>query len=187
MTRRYADDDDERIVRDGEAVHVPLTMMDSMQKQVARDAKRRKTVQYDPQGRVRSTYEEEEEADAAFSDAQLAMHKPGYRTSTAVNDAAAHTAYDEYVRNLGDAWRSCDAQPMGALRYEPGREGQGCTINGAPGTLQRRGDWLVCVPTTNSNSDAVPRALDAVDAQRIRDAAWQEYCERTRNAWRTPA
>src|SRR5262249_42559543 len=64
--RRPVDDDvafDARgVIRDGFGLRVPMEFMDSIQRQVA-DAKRRKTVQYDPQGCVKSTFEEEVEED----------------------------------------------------------------------------------------------------------------------------
>jgi hypothetical protein len=151
--RRYEDDDD-RIVADGEAVHVPLMMMDSTQRAVATDALRRKVVQRDPMGRVASTYEEEpeeEQEDAASSDAALALHRPGYRTSIAVDDDEAVAAYNQYVRDQANAWRTTD-QPAPAKQP----------------------------------ADAHPSGpvYDAAEGQRIKDAAWQEMCERQRNAWK---
>ena len=194
-SRRPVDDDvafDERgVIRDGYGMTVPLFLQDALQKAVRADARRRKVVERDPMGRVRSTFEEEEEEDDATTiDAELAMHKPGYRSSAAVNDAAAHAAYDEYVRGLTDSWRKRDEQPAGALPYDPVHEGQACTINGAPGTLQRRGDWRVCVPDNNridfaAASTTVPRMMDEASAQPIRDAAYLEMCSELTNAWRT--
>jgi len=200
MTRRHqafavrdhspVDDDDafdERgVIRDGYGVRVPLFMMDSMQKAVRADARRRKAVERDPMGRVRSTFEEEE-ADAMMTDAELSLHRPGYRTLGTLNDDEAVRAYNDSVREKCNAWRKRDERPAGAYPYDPGREGQACTIDGRPGTLQRRGDALVCVPNgeSSSNSDAVPRTMDAATAQRIRDQAWEEMCERQRNAWKT--
>ena len=155
--RRVDDDvafDARGVIRDGFGLRVPMEFMDSIQRQVA-DAKRRKTVQYDPQGCVKSTFEEEVEEDAMTFDA--AMHRPGYRyaTDASVNDAAVK-AYNDSVREMCNAWRTVD---------QPAPHGD----KGA----------------SNSNSDAVPRTMDAATAQRIRDQAWEEMCERQRNAWET--
>jgi hypothetical protein len=177
--------DERGVLRDGFGMRVPLYLCDSMQKGVAADAKRRsRVVQRDPMGRVRSVYEEEEEAaDGAMFDA--ALHRPGFRVLSGADDSEAQKAYREYCDAQCNAWKTRDA-PAGAYPYDPGREGQNCTINGAPGTLQRRGDALVCVANgESSNSDTVPRTMDAVTAQRIRDQAWEEMCERQRNAWKT--
>jgi len=169
-------------------VHVPLVLMDSVQRRVVADARRRKVTQYDPFGRVRSTFEEEEE-DAALTDAQLAMHKPGYRFSTGASALHAKLrAYDEGVREMCNAWRKCDASPPGAYPLSAG-EGTACTINGAPGTLQRRGDWLACVPDNDridfDAASTVPRMTDEASAQAIRDAAYLRMCNELINAWRT--
>jgi hypothetical protein len=192
MTRRRYIDRDGRLVdasvaldargciRDGFGLHTPLFLMDSVQRSVARDAKRRKTVQYDPQGRVKSTFEEEEAADGMTFDA----HRPGYRFSADADDSEAQKAYREYVDRQSNAWKTRDA-PAGAYPLSAG-EGNPCTIDGRPGALERRDDWLVCVANgESSNSDTVPRTMDAATAQRIRDQAWEEMCERQRNAWKT--
>src|SRR5262245_45791037 len=99
MTQRYIDRhgrlvdasaalDARGVLKDGFGVHTPLFMMDAVQKSVA-DAKRRRVTEFDPMGRKRSTFEEEIEEDAALSDAALALHRPGYRTSVGVSDAEA--------------------------------------------------------------------------------------------------
>jgi len=49
-------------------VRTPLVLMDSLQKAVVADAKRRKVTEYDPMGRVRSTFEQELEQDAMAFD-----------------------------------------------------------------------------------------------------------------------
>ena len=85
------------------------------------------------------------------------------------------------MSNLTDSWRTTD-QP--APHIGP-NEGDACTINGQRGTIQRRGDKLVCVPTNDTDAATVPRSMSAADAQVIRDRAWEEMCERQRNAWKT--
>jgi hypothetical protein len=76
---------------------------------------------------------------------------------------------------LSTAWHRPlpDGAPAGAYPLSAG-EGSACTINGAPGTLQREGDWLICRPAP---------AESATDP---RDAAYRDYCDRLTNAWRTP-
>jgi len=180
--------DERGVLKDGYGVRVPLEFMDSTQRAVARDARRR-TTQRDPQGRLVSTYteEEEEESDAMTIDAELALHRPGYRSSVTVNDDEAAKAYREYVSDQANAWKKRDAQPRCAYPRAAG-VGTACTINGAPGVRVESDDpqWLVCKPVSRG-SDAVvpPTTMGAATAQHIRDAAWREYCERTRDAWKT--
>src|SRR5262249_61948248 len=136
--------------------------------------------QLDPVGGVKSTFEEEEEADSAMTDAELALHRPGYRTSTTVNDDEAVRAYNDSVRETCNAWRTSD---QGAPHIGP-RAGDPCmTDDKEPGHWVREGDAMVCRAT--SRSDAVPRTMTAADAQVIRDRAWQEMVEATHNAWRS--
>jgi hypothetical protein len=196
MTRRYqvydargrpVDDDvgfdANGAIRDGYGMRVPLFMMDSTQKAIAADARRKKVTQYDPYGRVKSTYEEEE-ADSMMTDAELALHRPGYRTSTAVNDDAAVKAYRQYVADQANAWKKRDAQPPGSYPLSAG-EGSACTVDGRPGTLVREGDWLVCRPTQRTDAAPTGPVFDAAEGQRIKDAAWEEMCQRQRDAWKT--
>ena len=182
---RYRDDDD-RIVRDGEAVRVPLTMMDSVQRRVAADAKRRKVVERDPMGRVRSTFEEEVEEDAMTTDAQLALHRPGYRTSTRVNDDAAVEAYRQYVADQANAWKKRNAQPPpGAYPLSAG-VGTACTINGAPGVLVESddGQWLVCKPVARQDSAPTGPVYDRAAGERLKQRVWQQMVDEQREAWR---
>jgi len=178
-------DHDVTIVPDGGHVRVPLMFadgLDDVQRSVARDAKRRKTTQCDPFGRVKSTFEEEE-ADAMMTDAELALHRPGYRTSTTVNDDEAVKAYREYVDAQCNAWKKRDAQPPGSYPLSAG-EGSACTVDGRPGTLVREGDWLVCRPTQRTDAAPTGPVFDAAEGQRIKDAAWQQMVDEQREAWR---
>jgi hypothetical protein len=193
--RRYIDRDgrlvdanvalDERgVLKDGFGVHTPLFLMDATQREIAHDAKRKKVTQYDPYGRVKSTYEEETEADSMMTDAQLALHRPGYRTSTTADDSEAVKAYREYVDAQCNAWMKRDAQPPGSYPLSAG-EGSACTVDGRPGTLVREGDWLVCRPTPRTDAAPTGPVFDAAEGQRIKDAAWEEMCQRQRDAWKT--
>src|SRR5262245_49607671 len=120
MRRRYQrDEDDDDIVQDGQRLRVPLTMMDSVQRavtlagtparvvdgqggtsglhrpgvRIAVGDARKTTVVRDPRGRLKETWEtEEEDADAAMSRDQ---------------------AYADYERTLVDAWRGANGQRVG--------------------------------------------------------------------------
>jgi hypothetical protein len=104
LKRRRTHDDDDEIVQDGQVLRVPLTMMDSMdpvQKAVARsgvrvtdgsgkgglnlhrpgfrlDARKTTTVR-DPRGRLKETWETEEEEEDGISDAALRARDAAYR------------------------------------------------------------------------------------------------------------
>jgi hypothetical protein len=145
MRYRNHEDDDAHIVRDGERVRVPLTMMDGlspMQRAIARDsmlvdgdgqggialnrpgfrmlasdARRSRTVKRDPRGRIISTAETEEEEDARDG----AMHD------------ARQRAYDAYEDQLTNAWRgdaAAERAPCpncsGTGRDEDGEECEAC-------------------------------------------------------------
>jgi hypothetical protein len=117
----------------------------------------------------------------------LALHKPGPRYCTDAGNAAKAEAYADGVREMCDAWRKPVADPNSGTGYGSGefrgaRPGDKCTINGAPGHLNHR---LECVP--DQRRDAVPRTMDAADAQRIRDAAWLEMCRDLEDGWKGPA
>jgi len=185
------DDDDadrHRIIRDGERVRVPMQFMDSMQREIADARHRIKTVHRDPQGRQLGSFETEVDhddddrrhSDSMLSDAELALHRPGYRTLTRINDDEAVAAYRQYCADQDNAWR----KPAGAYPLSAGT-GNPCTINGAPGVLVKEGDWLVCKPVSNS-TDTVPTGpiYDAAEANRIKEAAWREMCAVQDQAWR---
>src|SRR5262249_4880124 len=108
---RLVDDDDafdaRGVIRDGYGLRGPLMLADSNQKAVKSDARGKKVTQFHPFGRVKSTFEEEE-ADSMMTDAEFALHRPGYRTSTAVNDDAAVEAYHQYVADQANAWKKRD-------------------------------------------------------------------------------
>jgi len=103
------DDDDHRILRDGEFLHVPMMMMDgspnrdltSVQRAVALDSQQR-----DEAAALRFNLN-----DAA------ALHRPGYRFS--INDAALDAkeqAYRDVDLAQSNAWRSKDAEPSDARK-----------------------------------------------------------------------
>jgi hypothetical protein len=99
------------------------------------------------------------------------LHRPGFRY--AADYTPRREALDQYIRDISNAWRPRDAEPPDTYPLSAG-EGSACTINGAPGTLQREGDWLICRPAP---------ADPATDP---RVAAYRDYCDGLTNAWRTP-
>jgi hypothetical protein len=177
--------------------------------------------------------------DTQFTDAQLALHKPGYRYSDSngddpprrrrkttyrdplgretgsseSNDALAGLTPSERARAEqmiadSNAWKNdasqystADPQTGMATRAIPASSATGdrwplaagagnpCTSNGRPGTLVKSedGSCLVCQvePIRATRADAVtPRSMTAEEAQPARDAAYQQYCDEIRNAWR---
>jgi hypothetical protein len=72
---------DDRIVRDGERVRVPLMLMDELQRSVQANRL------HDGMGNG-------------------AGHKPGFVFTAGRDEAPSRTAHDEYVTDTADAWRS---------------------------------------------------------------------------------
>lgn len=91
----YDDDDDVRVVRDGERIRVPLQMMDSVQRSI-----------FDTFGPWR--YD-----DAADP---LALHQSGPRFVDAAQQEVRDKAYDEYVEGLTTAWQK---PPIGSAAAAP--------------------------------------------------------------------
>ena len=64
------------------------------------------------------------------------------------------------------------APPAGAYPYGTAAEGTECTIDGAPGTLVKQGEWLVCKPRKDAQPRTDARTVSAADAQRVKDEAY---------------
>jgi hypothetical protein len=126
-------------------------------------------------------------------------HRPGYLISRdARQQDAKAQAYAAYERDLANRWRDQDEDddppdgaPDGAYPYTASAEGTACTINGFPGTLQRRGDWLVCVANKQSFNGAngpdedPDTASDSVkDAKRRLAELYRQRDAEDANAWR---
>jgi hypothetical protein len=164
MHDRHHDSD---IVADGEVVHVPMYLRDSV-------------------------IRERSASNAAIVHTG-GGYSPGhvYSTDGAMRDAGAR-ARAEAIAEMRDAWRgtrhgnaSTQNAPKGEYAASSGyRIGDACTVNGAPGTLVESGSpgWLTCKPTA---ADARP--LDAAQSQRIRDEAYRRMCADLQDAWRPPA
>src|SRR5262245_12881700 len=110
---------DGEVVPDGYGIKVPMTFMDSMQRAVARSAKR---PLHDGRG-------------------NRAGHRPGFVYGDGNNDAKAQ-AFADANRDAEEAWK----RPAGGYPPEGAKAGDLCTYNGAPGHLRERDGGLVCVP-----------------------------------------
>jgi hypothetical protein len=161
-------DDDDDMLQDGGRRLVPLMLKDA----AGRDT-----------GEVVQV--ERWQADAIWAsrfklDDGAALHRPGPRyCSDAGNDAKAE-AYVDGVREMCDAWKNPPAESnTGSGEFRGARPGDKCTINGQPGHLNHR---LECVP--DQRRDAVPRTMDAADAQRIKDEAWLASIKELEEAWK---
>jgi hypothetical protein len=122
---------------------------------------------------------------------QKAQHVADAQRATA--DAgvdARDAAYGESVHFITNQWRTQDApavQTLPAGRYPiSAGEGNPCTKDGRPGVLTREGDYLVCSTHQPGATrvDAVPRTMSVADAQKIKDAAWNEMVTDLTNAWK---
>jgi hypothetical protein len=172
----YSDIDplDERgILRDGHRLRVPMTARDSgtVRGQIAASRQRVHDSTGDPWG----------------------LCRPGFRyTSDSAAYDAKEKARDEMVADLTSAWKRgtrYDEQqpPLGAFRKGLGlNAGDRCMVNGRGGRLVERDGWLWCKPTEigPTRRDAIPHTMDAEQAQKIRDQAYQDYCNELADAWR---
>ena len=180
---RYGNPVDGDIIPDGGKLRVPLMMRDGMsptQRAVAADKA------------------------ARFDDSQ-AKHGPG---PIYCDRSAARAAYEAMRAELSDAWKTLTRRKRKAKQYDPfGREvgtyeeeeeddaasiayrgqrqGDQCTIDGAPGHLNAK---LECVPDpariTRVKYDAAPRTIDAATSRRIKKEAYDQMCAEMRDAWR---
>jgi hypothetical protein len=147
----YVNNDDDDEVRDGETVHVPLHMMDAMQRAIA-------------------------------------GHDFGARTA----------ARARWVKQLNDAWRTPgrDANPPQFTCPECHGTGNDPDADSPSGKCDECGGTGYISPPTNSSSrEAASRPKRAPDtslrvskdaATTVRRAAYDDYCRRLTDAWRTP-
>jgi hypothetical protein len=145
------------ILPDGSRLKVPMTVMDSVQRNI---------------GGTQLV------VDAHGNSDLYALRRPGarYPTQRTTADVMRQVAYDEANEAAEEAWRTPPAKPLpaGAYPANGAKVGDICTINGAPGHLRDRDGGLVCVP--DDQHDALP-----VDD---REAAYREIEQRDNNAWR---
>lgn len=121
----------------------------------------------------------------------IALCRPGFRV---VNDASARDAkaeaYRQYDADLRRAYLDADntSSPTGAGSHGPigAREGEECTLDGAPGHLHRIGGRLICVADPRSTSARPVQRNDAHDAKdwaRIREEMYSRYDLEASLAW----
>jgi hypothetical protein len=156
--------DERGILKDGYAVSTSMFAMDAVQRSVAHA--RVTDGSGDPSG----------------------LHRPGPRViaDAAMRDAK-QAAYDEYRRDIENAWR-------GDAKETWGEVGDQCTVReggrdeGSPGHLRRVGNRLVCVPDKPTRRASDGLTLDALEAQHRQNMAdvYAAYDARIREMWRNP-
>jgi hypothetical protein len=191
MARNRTDDDDDPnspfdrngVLKDGRSVRVPTHLRDG-----------RSVVSV---------------GNNSLTDAQrvaLSSCRPGYRfvadaTTRNERKAWADDAYAEVEHRNANAWRN-PSKGLGARGQNndsngngrfgsQGNEGDSCTVRGeqypdyfgAPGTLQRRGGKMVCVPNDADEDDA-DEVFGDRDTLSDRDLAYRDYARELRGAWR---
>jgi hypothetical protein len=176
-------ENEDAILRDGQRSRVPMFLRNGAINPNLRPVQRAKA--------VRQQQQQTDDAVArrfGLTDG-LALHRPGFRRLT---DAAAlarvQQAYADADIAAANAWRTRldnseftggevrntgtgapgrrPNAPPGSYPYNAAAEGTPCTINGAPGTLVRQGNWLVCQPRRRQDAaDAKAAAYAAYDAE----------------------
>jgi hypothetical protein len=150
---------------------------------------------------------------------RLGMHRPGYRLPKGINAVADEImrhveddeiadAYEDYERDLCDAWKG-DARRIdpdetkdpddddhdedddeledaassitgaGSKGFKGQAEGDLCTLNGRAGTRQHRGGKLVCVRSGGGDAASVAR-----EHAKKMDALYQQRDQELRDAWK---
>jgi hypothetical protein len=180
--RRYNIDqiDDPNILKDGEVLRVPMTMMDA----AAAPPRRSRT---NPTQVTDGTGD------------PLGSYRPGFRIADGGNEATQmmreanrdwrDAAYDTYDRELRDAWRDPDRTGVGSREMIGQEEGDLCTVRGlddegdagAAGTLQKRGGKLVCV-ASSARTDS-RRQVQSGHAKRMNEL-YEERDRELRDEWR---
>jgi hypothetical protein len=155
------DEHDPRLLADGEAMRVPMSMMDSVKPPKLADGK------------------------------QVPSHRAGWRVkgslATDSKMDARRELYREYDERLSRAYlgdAAIESQTTGfgsapSTELRGSREGDACTIDGWPGHLRNVNGRLNCVPDNKGSQDAKT-------VKQIRDEAYQSYENDLTNAWRGP-
>ena len=138
---------------DADNARMRVTMFDSLRKSVAEHAANLR--------------------DARMSDAEQASCRPGFRYDAFDAAAEKEAVRDAYIADLTNSWRNPTRDTAGVYRHSAAAEGTACTIDGAPGTLVRQGNSLVCRPTKRTDAMTM-------------DEIYEKYSRAVGNAWRTP-
>src|SRR5262245_45129286 len=195
--RDHDDEDRDRILKDGERLRVPLTLMDSVQRAIAiaggslrvtdgqggtrglhrpgfrLDARKTTTVR-DPRGRLKETWETEEEEENGTSDAMRARDQ-----AYADYDVALINAYKtggSAAPEEGDDQRVCpECEGTGLDQY--GEECEGCSGTGYEQSAEEVAD----------NATTTTRRLDSRqisrDHQQRMARLYSAYDSAIREAW----
>lgn len=170
-------------LRNGYGIRTPIHLMDSMQRDIAGDAGHKHDAAQgftDSRGVFYA-------ADQRVTDAQRATdyaagREEGLRQKWRDGRAEAAEARQAMIADMAVAWKDA-APPAGAYPYEARLEGTQCTIDGADGRLEKKGDYLVCVPIRKS--DRPGASSDAHPTGDARASAYEEMVRdtdyRTRN------
>ncbi len=147
--RRRADDDDDRILRDGEILRIPLQMMDAASVSNNAAAQARRALLVD-----RDSYPQKCVDQPGFA------HEPAPKLRDAAASAARMRAYDEYDAAQAIAYQTPNGINGAGSRGPVGPTlGDICTVRGgagrfgkegSPGTYQRVDGELVCVAVARS-------------------------------------
>lgn len=174
--------DGKRILKDGRRLRTPMVMMDAVQRSLA-DARRRKRVGRDPEGRE-AWSEEELEEDAMLHDGRGGPvgHRPGFVVADSARArAVVKEAYRAYDQRLENAYKFVDGEG------EASAIGNKCTCRnemfpehvGAPGTVRRYKGQIVCVPDALTEERADRRTTDDMAT------LYADYDAKISEAWRT--
>jgi hypothetical protein len=145
--------------------------------------RRRKTVERDPMGRERATFEEDALAGLTPSERaraeRMIADSEAWRTPPVNFDAGVGYSNSD-PPGTGMPTRAIPTMPSGAYPLSAG-ENNPCSKDGVPGRLKRVGEWLVCETTpvgaTRSGRSAgdtasPPRSMSQEDASKITTAAY---------------
>jgi hypothetical protein len=133
--------DDDNILKDGERLRVPMTLMDGIQQAVARESLR----VTDGAGKT------------------VGLHRPGFRLSATDARSTDLDVYAEYEKFLVDSWKTPSITGAGERGQVGAREGDLCTIDGRPGHLKKVNGELSCVP--DAQQDHQQRMAQLYDAR----------------------
>ena len=179
--KRYEDDDDDNVLRtlkDGERMHFSMMAMDSGGEVLPG----RDTVDATAPLRVVD----------AFGNSGLALNKPGARYLTAgkhtpdhaallMHDHQRREARDEYVQQLCDAWKSTGTSDREVARMH--NTGDARTDAYLDQKYDLENSWHRGSGKRSQDSAPAGPVYDAVEGQRVKDAAYAEMVNELVTAW----